>query len=114
VLRGHDEPLRAVAISGDGSLVATTSNDRTLRLWNLQTGALAILRGHSAEPLSVAFDADARRVVTASEDATVRLWDLSRVTWVPRDRADLAAWLGAQTTADLPQPAAAGNNGSKP
>jgi WD40 repeat protein len=37
-LRGHKEPLQAVAVDAGGRYALTAGNDRTVRLWDLQTG----------------------------------------------------------------------------
>ena len=48
VLRGHEQPVTAVAFSPDGRWLATGSDDNTARLWNVADPAAApiVLRGH--------------------------------------------------------------------
>jgi WD40 repeat protein len=76
-LEGHEEGIWACAITPDGSRVISTSRDRTLRVWDLQSGeALAVLRGHDAEVRGCAVMPDGRRVVSASADETLKIWDL--------------------------------------
>jgi tetratricopeptide (TPR) repeat protein len=57
--------------------VATASDDRTARLWDLATGALLVTyKGHAAAVNSVSITPDGRRLVTGSVDKTARVWNL--------------------------------------
>jgi WD40 repeat protein len=78
ILRGHESPVSAVAISPDNHWVVTGSDDRTARLWDLSAKDPAanpvILRGHKSGVSAVAISPDNHWVVTGSSDETARLW----------------------------------------
>ncbi|KAF8531947.1 WD40-repeat-containing domain protein, partial [Trichophaea hybrida] len=61
-----------------GQLLASGSNDNTIRLWDPSTGASrSTLAGHSRWVSAVAFSPDGQLLASASLDSTVRLWDPS-------------------------------------
>jgi eukaryotic-like serine/threonine-protein kinase len=71
----HDDDIRTVALSRDGSVALTGSDDRTARLWDARTGKSHCrpLR-HQGQVLAVALNAAGTLALTGSEDRTARLW----------------------------------------
>ena len=72
----HDGPVWNVVFSPDGKYVATTSNDKTARIWDAATGKQIFdpLK-HDGWVRNVVFSPDGKFVATASLDKTARLWD---------------------------------------
>ncbi len=77
VWHDHDGVTSGLVLSPDGSLLATTSLDRTAVLRNLTTGTRVRLVGHTAEVRDIAFAPDRPLAATSSGDGSVRLWDLA-------------------------------------
>ncbi|KAF5838401.1 WD40-repeat-containing domain protein [Dunaliella salina] len=77
---GHGERVFDVQFSPvDSSLLATASEDMTVRLWSFHhsTGAfkqLLCCYGHQAEVMRVSWSADGRLIASGSADRTVRVW----------------------------------------
>ncbi|MET7887814.1 NB-ARC domain-containing protein, partial [Streptomyces avermitilis] len=75
-LAGHTEWVTSVAISPDGTWLATTSRDETARIWDRVTGTCtATLTGHTDWVESVAIAPDGTWLATGGYDGTVRFWD---------------------------------------
>lgn len=67
-------PVRAVAFSADGLLLATAGADRHLKVRNLRTGKVLLRREHPGEVLAVAFDPSGALIATACTDGVLRVW----------------------------------------
>jgi WD40 repeat protein len=68
--------VRALAFSPDSNTLASGSEDRTIRLWNLRQPRTnpVVLKGHEGGIASVAFSPDGRFLASGGDDGTVRLW----------------------------------------
>jgi cytochrome c len=78
-LVGHGGPVRAIAVSSDGSNVLSGSFDTAAIRWSLKTeSAEQVLRFHSDAVNAVAFLKDGR-IATAGADARIAVWTPGRL-----------------------------------
>jgi len=92
-LEGHSGGVTVVVFSPDSQLLASASVDRTVRLWDLSTGAsCGTLKSHSHWVSALAFSPDGQVLVSASYDHTVKLWDPSTASLLPLDWARWLRW----------------------
>lgn len=75
-LRGHTDWIGRIAWSPDGRMLASPSTDKTIRLWDVETGkCLRTLKEHTNKVLSAAFDSTGGTLASGSQDNTVKLWE---------------------------------------
>ena len=76
-LRGHVDPVLCLAVTPDGSMLASGSEGNTIRLWRLPDGeCAATLRGHENQVGTLAVTPDGSLLASGSYDKTIRLWRL--------------------------------------
>jgi WD40 repeat protein len=74
---GHDEGIKALAVSPDGLKLASGSYDGKVLVRNIRTGGSYLPMGHTDRVEALAFSKDSRTLATASADRRVRIWDVS-------------------------------------
>ncbi|MDJ0774258.1 MAG: caspase family protein [Mastigocoleus sp. MO_167.B18] len=76
-LKGHDDTVKSVSYSPENNIIASASDDGTVKLWSSDGGLLKTLEGHKDAVNSVSFSPDGKTIATASFDKTVKLWRTS-------------------------------------
>jgi WD40 repeat protein len=76
-LEGHSGMVYDVALRGDGRCAVSASSDKTLKVWDVESGReLRTLEGHTQSVLGVALSGNGRRAVSGSYDKTLKVWDV--------------------------------------
>lgn len=78
-ISGHRDYIRALALSPSGKILASAGDDRSILLWNLESGLprAVPLKGHREAITGLAFSPDGQILVSGSVDKTIILWDVS-------------------------------------
>ena len=78
-INAHSDAINAVVVSPDGRYAISTSQDKTLKVWDLKNESeLYTLKGHSSAVNAVAVTPDGLYAVSASSDHSLKLWDLNK------------------------------------
>lgn len=76
-LSGHTRPVTNMVFSPDGNLLASASEDRSIRVWDLRDGrCIMIFVGHTDAIRSINFNSSNKLLVSTSYDNTIRIWNL--------------------------------------
>ncbi|MBI3409423.1 MAG: hypothetical protein HY040_13865 [Planctomycetes bacterium] len=72
----HGHEVHAVAYSPDGTKLATTSRDRTVKVWDLGNGHESLTySGHDDQVRAVAFSPDGKSIASGGGDRDIKIWD---------------------------------------
>ena len=77
---GHSGGITAIAITDDGKRCVSGSIDKSLRVWDINTGEIIQLKGHQDKITAVAITPDGKRCASLSSDYTLRVWDIDSKT----------------------------------
>ncbi len=84
IFKGHADWVQAVVFAPTGRRLATSSNDRTVRLWDIDTGAVVSVLKLTYPVDAIDYSPDGRALVTAGTDGAVQLWDIRTATPIAR------------------------------
>lgn len=76
-LDGHEGAVTCLKISPNGELVASSSEDDTIKLWSYNTEeCIQTLKGHQDRITSIAFNKDGTKLLSVSTDKTMKVWQI--------------------------------------
>jgi WD40 repeat protein len=74
--KGHNARVNGIAFNADGSLLATASNDGTVRLWNTQNAhEITVYKVHGQKVKDVIFNPNSHSLITVTFNGTVGVWN---------------------------------------
>lgn len=72
----HDGWIRAIAIQGSGTQIATSGNDGVVRMWSTTDGAQVSEWAHGSKVMSLVFAPDGKSLISGDLFGVIRQWDL--------------------------------------
>ena len=88
-LKGHDGAVDSAVYSADGPRIVTTSDDRTAKVWDAETGTeLFTLIGHEGPVGSAVWSPNGKRIATVGNDGIVQIYttDINELLQIAESR----------------------------
>ncbi|NEP89175.1 MAG: hypothetical protein F6K18_21380 [Okeania sp. SIO2C2] len=92
-LQGHLDRVTRVNFSPNGKIIASGSEDKTIKLWNIQGKLLKTLKDHRDHISGVSFSPDSKTLASASRDGTIKLWNVDNGTLLKTILAHNNTWV---------------------
>jgi WD40 repeat protein len=107
ILSGHTWAVLTVAFSPNGEILATGSDDNTIKLWEIKTGReIVTLSGHSWSVTGLIFDLTGEFLISSSKDKTIKMWQISNqeeiITVCEHENSVTAITIDFDTQLDMP------------
>jgi WD40 repeat protein len=75
---GHEDSIRCISLNNENSLLASSSDDKTIKIWDISSGkCISTLTGHVDMVYAVTFFNEEKIILSGGADDTVRIWDLN-------------------------------------
>ncbi|MFO0888271.1 MAG: protein kinase [Isosphaeraceae bacterium] len=103
---GHKDAVNSLDWNPEGTMLASASSDRTVRIWDSRSERSTELAGHSGPVLDVIWSQDGRRLASADESGMVRIWDAEghgrASCTIPDGALHPMAWSPRETSLAIP------------
>lgn len=81
ILTGHKAEVSSLTFSTDGKYLASTSWDKTVKIWDVNTGKLLkTLEGFASFGRAVSFNSNGNFLAASNSDKTIKIWDATNFT----------------------------------
>ncbi|MCE1226262.1 MAG: caspase family protein [Geobacteraceae bacterium] len=78
VQQGHQKSVTSVMYSADGRYIVTSSEDRTVKLWDASTAnEIRTFTGHQGEVSTISMSTDGTLLLSGDKQGIVKLWDVT-------------------------------------
>src|SRR5688572_12696841 len=100
VVDAHAQPVNQVAFSPDNTLVASTSNDASVKVWRVEDGQAMRSFVHSQFLYPVVFGLDSKVVFAGGGGGLIRCWNIETGTTVRTFTGETTAILALDLSTD--------------
>jgi WD40 repeat protein len=76
-VRVHSDEITDLIWLNNGQWLCSSSKDKTVRAWNINTNEVRVYATHTDEVVALAATSDGRNLISASSDRTIAIWDIN-------------------------------------